>query len=62
MPPLERIARSLVLDILAPFNPTESIIYYLTENDEVTCLATYGTNESEVGNQIPGFYLAPLGK
>lgn len=53
VPPLERIARSLVLDILAQFNPTESIIYYLNENDEVTCLAAYGTNESMVGIQVP---------
>ncbi len=53
MPPLERIARSLVLDILAPFNPTESIIYYLNKNDEVISLAAYGTNESVVENQIP---------
>ena len=53
MPPLERIARSLVLDIFVPFNPTESIIYYLNENDEVTSLAAYGTNELVEGIQIP---------
>ena len=52
MPPLERIARSLVLDILAPFNPIESIIYCLNENDEVTSLAAYGTTESVVGVRI----------
>ena len=53
MPPLERIARSLVLDIFVQFNPTESIIYYLNENDEVTNLAAYGTNELVAGIQIP---------
>ena len=53
MPPLERIARCLVLDFLAPFNPIESIIYYLNENDEVTCLAAYGTTEPMVGIQVP---------
>lgn len=53
MPPVERIARSLVLDFLAPFNPIESAIYYLNEKDEVTCVAAYGANESIVGVQIP---------
>jgi|GEM_PF-4635005 len=53
LPPLERIARSLVLDIFVQFSPTESIIYYLNENDEVTYLAAYGTNESVAGIQIP---------
>ena len=53
MPPLERIARSLVLDFLASFGPVESAIYYLNENDEVTCLAAYGSNESIVEIQIP---------
>ena len=51
-PSLEGITRSLVLDFLAAFNPVEAMFYYLDKNDEVTCLAAYGANDSQIGVSI----------
>lgn len=54
MPPLERVARSLVLDYLASINPNQSIIWHLNKNDSLICLAHYGDQESLVGRTFPG--------
>lgn len=54
MPPLDRVARSLVLDYLSSIHPNESIIWHLNKNDSLICLAHYGEQESLVGRTFPG--------
>ena len=53
-PPLESVAKSLVLDHLSSFNPIKSMIWQLNKNDELVLLASYGESEIEIGEIIPG--------
>lgn len=54
MPPLDKVARSLVLDYFLPYGPTESAIWHLNNRDALTCLAVYGPTDVIVGVPIPG--------
>ena len=52
-PPLESVAKSLVLDHLSSFNPIKSMIWHLNKSDELVLLASYGESEFEIGEIIP---------
>lgn len=54
MPPLENVARSLVLDHLSSFTAIKSVIWHLNKHDSLICLAQYGGQESLVGKSFPG--------
>ena len=54
MPPLDKVARSLVLDYFLPYGPVESAIWHLNNRDALTCLAVYGPSDVIVGVPIPG--------
>lgn len=54
MPPLENIARFLVLDYLAIYKPVKCLIWRLNVNDSLILLASYGDEEVSVGNSVPG--------
>lgn len=54
MPPLENIARSLVLDYLSLFNPIKSMIWHLDKNDSLILLASYGDQETPIGESFAG--------
>ena len=54
MPPLDTVARSLVLDYFLPYGPIESAIWHLNDRDSLTCLAVYGPSEVIVGVPMPG--------
>lgn len=54
MPPLDKVARSLVLDYFLPYEPIESAIWHLNDRDALTCLAVYGPSDVIVGIPIPG--------
>ena len=54
MPPLDKVARSLVLDYFLPYGPIESAIWNLNDQDALTCLAVYGPSDAIVGVSIPG--------
>jgi len=54
MPPLDKVARSLVLDYFLPYGPIESAIWHLNDRDALTCLAVYGPSDVIVGVPIPG--------
>lgn len=54
MPPLDKVARSLVLDYFLPYGPIESAIWHLNDRDSLTCLAVYGPSEVIVGVPMPG--------
>lgn len=54
MPPLDKVARSLVLDYFLPHGPIESAIWHLNNRDALTCLAVYGPSEVIVGVPIAG--------
>lgn len=54
MPPLDKVARSLVLDYFLPYGPIESAIWHLSDRDALTCLAVYGPSDVIVGVPMPG--------
>ncbi len=54
LPPLDKVARALVLDYFLPYNPIESAIWHLNDQDALTCLAVYGPSDVIVGVPIPG--------
>lgn len=54
MPPLDKVARSLVLDYFLPYGSIESAIWHLNNRDALTCLAVYGPSDMIVGVPIPG--------
>lgn len=54
MPPLDRVARSLVLDYFHTYGPIESAIWHLNDGDALTCLAVYGQGDAIVGVPMPG--------
>lgn len=54
LPPLDKVARSLVLDYFLPYGPVESAIWQLNDRDALTCLAVYGPSNVIVGVPIPG--------
>lgn len=54
MPPLDKVARALVLDYFLPYGPVESAIWHLNDRDALTCLAVYGPSDVIVGVPIPG--------
>ena len=54
MPPLENVARFLVLDHLSTFNPIKSMIWHLDKNDSLMLLASYGDQEIPIGKSFPG--------
>lgn len=54
MPPLENVARSLVLDHLSLFNPIKSMIWHLNKNDSLILLASYGDQEIPIGESFAG--------
>ncbi len=54
MPPLDKVARALVLDYFLPYGPIESAIWHLNNKDALTCLAVYGPSDVIVGVAIPG--------
>ena len=54
MPPLDKVARALVLDYFLPYGPIESAIWHLNNRDALTCLAVYGPSNVIVGVPIPG--------
>lgn len=54
MPPLDKVARALVLDYFLPYGPIESAIWHLNNRDALTCLAVYGPSDVIVGVPIPG--------
>lgn len=54
MPPLESVARSLVLDHLVSYNPINSAIWHLNKKDSLILLASYGDHHRYVGQIIPG--------
>ncbi len=54
MPPLDKVARSLVLDYFLPYGPIESAIWHLNDKDAITCLAVYGPSDVIVGVPMPG--------
>lgn len=53
-PPLDKVARSLVLDYFLAYGPIESGIWHLNGRDALTCLAVYGPSDVIVGVPIPG--------
>lgn len=53
IPPLDKVARSLVLDYFLPYGPIESAIWHLNDRDALTCLAVYGPSEVIVGVPMP---------
>jgi DNA-binding CsgD family transcriptional regulator len=53
MPPLDKVARSLVLDYFLPYGPIESAIWHLNDRDALTCLAVYGPSDAIVGVPMP---------
>lgn len=55
MPPLENVARSLVLDYLSPYKPIKCMIWHLDKNDSLILLASYGDEGVPVGKTVPGF-------
>ncbi len=54
LPPLDQVARSLVLDYFLTYSPVESAIWHLSDRDALTCLAVYGPSDVIVGVPIPG--------
>lgn len=54
LPPLDKVARALVLDYFLPYSPIESAIWHLSGRDALTCLAVYGPSDVIVGVPIPG--------
>lgn len=54
LPPLDKVARSLVLDYFLAYGPIESAIWHLNDRDALTCLAVYGPSDVIVGVPIPG--------
>lgn len=54
MPPLDKVARALVLDYFLAYGPVESAIWHLNDHDALTCLAVYGPSDAIVGVSIPG--------
>lgn len=54
LPPLDKVARSLVLDYFLAYKPIESAIWHLNDRDALTCLAVYGPSDVIVGVPIPG--------
>lgn len=54
LPPLDKVARALVLDYFLPYGPIESAIWHLNNKDALTCLAVYGPSDVIVGVPIPG--------
>jgi len=54
LPPLDKVARSLVLDYFLTYAPIESAIWHLNDRDALTCLAVYGPSDVIVGVPIPG--------
>lgn len=54
MPPLDKVARALVLDYFLSYGPVESAIWHLNDRDALTCLAVYGPSDVIVGVPIPG--------
>ena len=54
LPPLDKVARSLVLDYFLAYAPIESAIWHLNNRDALTCLAVYGPSDVIVGVPIPG--------
>ncbi|MEK6648901.1 MAG: LuxR C-terminal-related transcriptional regulator [Actinomycetota bacterium] len=54
MPPLENVARSLVLDHLSSFNPIKSMIWHLDKSDSLILLASYGDQETPIGKSFAG--------
>ncbi len=54
LPPLDKVARALVLDYFLPYGPIESAIWHLNNRDALTCLAVYGPTDVIVGVPIPG--------
>lgn len=53
-PSLEHIVRALVLDYLSVFKPNQAMIWHLSKDDSLICLAVYGADNSMVGTVIPG--------
>ncbi len=54
LPPLDKVARSLVLDYFLTYGPNESAIWHLNDRDALTCLGVYGPSNVIVGVPIPG--------
>lgn len=54
LPPLDKVARALVLDYFLPYSPIETAIWHLSGRDALTCLAVYGPSDVIVGVPIPG--------
>lgn len=54
MPPLDKVARSLVLDYFLSYGPVESAIWHLNDRDALTCLAVYGPSDVIVDVAMPG--------
>lgn len=54
MPPLDKIARALVLDYFISDAAVEASIWHLNDQDALTCLAVYGSTDVNVGAAIPG--------
>jgi DNA-binding CsgD family transcriptional regulator len=52
-PPLDKVARSLVLDYFLPYGPIESAIWHLNDRDALTCMAVYGPSNAIVGVPMP---------
>jgi DNA-binding CsgD family transcriptional regulator len=53
MPPLDKVARTLVLDYFLSYGPIESAIWHLNSRDALTCLAVYGPSDAIVGVPMP---------
>lgn len=54
MPNLDQVARALVLDYFSSYQANQSVIWHLNRNDGLTCVAAFGSNESLLGNSLPG--------